>query len=78
MALASTGNRSRTYWPRMFSNWRNDALPPDFKVDLRTGVPYPVTASQPGFAGNPVVLQPAELPLRISLNALNPPAYSHG
>jgi hypothetical protein len=48
------------------------------KVDLHTGVPYPVTASQPGFAGNPVVLQPAELPLRISLNALNPPAYNHG
>lgn len=43
-----------------------------------TGVPYPVTASQPGSAGKPVVLHPAELPLTISLNARNPPAYSHG
>lgn len=43
-----------------------------------TGVPYPVTASQPGSAGKPVVLHPAELPLTISLNASNPPEYSQG
>ena len=44
----------------------------------RTGVPKPVTASQPFFAGNPSVSQPLDDPLRISVNALYPLEYSQG
>lgn len=41
-------------------------------------MPNPVTGSHPTVAGNPDVLQPAELPLTTSVNALYPPLYSHG
>jgi len=37
-----------------------------------TGVPKPVTASQPVWAGKPVVLQPREEPVTISVNAADP------
>lgn len=43
-----------------------------------TGVPHPLTASQPSCAGNPAVSHPIAVPLLISVNALNPPAYSQG
>jgi len=45
---------------------------------ILTGVPHPVTASQPFCAGNPSVPHPIALPLVISVKALNPPAYNHG
>lgn len=47
---------------------------------LLTGVPHPVTASQPALAGKPVVLQPAEEPLvtsgKVSTEELKNMLYS--
>lgn len=43
-----------------------------------TGVPKPVTASQPVVAGKPVVLQPSAEPLITSVNAFEPTEYSQG
>lgn len=40
-----------------------------FNAQTLTGVPMPVTASQPSVAGNPVVLQPRLEPCVISVNA---------
>ena len=43
-----------------------------------TGVPYPVTGSQPFAAGNPAPSHPIALPLSTSVKASNPFLYSHG
>ena len=43
-----------------------------------TGVPNPVTGSQPFVTGKPVTPQPWELPLRISVKPLYPLEYNHG
>lgn len=45
---------------------------PEFGGGRLTGVPKPVTASQPAWAGKPVVLQPDADPLVISVNAAEP------
>lgn len=50
----------------------------DFKILGKYGVPHPVTASHPSVAGNPLTLQPAELPLVISVKPFHPSLYSHG
>jgi hypothetical protein len=42
------------------------------------GVPHPVTASHPGVAGKPVVLQPLDEPLVTSVNKTWPRWYSQG
>ena len=42
-------------------------------VDELTGVPHPVTASQPTWAGNPLLLQPMLEPLVMSVRALYAP-----
>jgi hypothetical protein len=43
--------------------YRAISIPCPYDVLVLTGVPHPVTASQPTFAGKPVVLHPAEEPL---------------
>lgn len=43
-----------------------------------TGVPKPVTASQPTAAGNPGVSQPIEDPVVMSVSAAKAPPYIHG
>jgi hypothetical protein len=42
------------------------------------GVPNPLTASQPSFAGNPVVPQPIADPFTTSINPLYPTLYNQG
>ena len=47
--------------------------PNNARISMKFGVPYPVTASQPGAAGRPcVVLQPSAAPERMSLKAALP------
>jgi len=43
-----------------------------------TGVPKPVTASQPACAGKPVVPHPVADPEVMSVNAADPTEYNHG
>lgn len=43
-----------------------------------TGVPNPLTASQPGCDGNPALSHPRAEPLVTSVKALKPCEYSHG
>jgi hypothetical protein len=60
------------YCPQQISCLAHGFTHKERKMKELTGVPNPVAASQPSFAGNPVVLQPTELPFVISVNALKP------
>jgi hypothetical protein len=62
------------YWPIKAPYFKLKAA----NILGRYGLPQPVTASHPGAAGKPVVLQPLLDPLTTSVNKTCPHLYSHG